>query len=489
MGSEQKRVMLAVLLSGVVLFGWQVFFAPKAPVKTNVHTEIAKSNQEEQQAKDGEAVTTAPSQEVVVSTNTKTTVELKNNDHVFRFSNDLSVENIENKNAVFDFSSIAGSKLPFQIFLMAGAREIPLYFDLKEGSVETEITGENLEHNITLHAILLENGKLDFNLKSASPYFYRFKFFSEKEEKENQLARQFIVLKTDIDRIAVGESESGDGSVKWFGIDYNYHLFALVLGETTKARYFASKDGTFTLDTVEPMNNFVGDLVFTKKNYDDLVALGDKLDLSVDFGFFGIIAVPILRGLQFFYDLIPNYGIAIILLTILIRFILFPLQWKSFKSMKKMQVLSPELQKLREKFKDDPQRMQKETMDLFKRSGANPLGGCLPLLMQMPIFFAFYQVLYNAVELVGAPFAWWIVDLSIKDPYYVLPILMGISMVGQQKLTPTATMDATQRRIMMIMPLVFTFIMKDLPAGLNLYIFVSTVFGIVQQLIVYRTTE
>ena len=151
-----------------------------------------------------------------------------------------------------------------------------------------------------------------------------------------------------------------------------------------------------------------------------------------------------------------------------------------------MQIIQPELTKLKEKFKDDPKRMQKETMELFKREKANPLGGCLPLLLQMPIFFAFYKVLYAAVELVGAPFIFWITDLSIKDPFYVLPVLMAFSMFLQQKLTPSASADPTQQKVMMFMPLIFGVIMKDLPAGLNLYIFISTIFGVTQQLFVYK---
>jgi len=154
-----------------------------------------------------------------------------------------------------------------------------------------------------------------------------------------------------------------------------------------------------------------------------------------------------------------------------------------------MQKIQPELTKLKEKFKDDPQRMQKETMELFKREGANPLGGCLPMLLQLPIFLALYRVLYAAVELVGAPFYGWISDLSLKDPYFVLPILMAITMFLQQKMTPTATTDATQQKVMMFMPLIFGFIMKDLPSGLVLYICVSTIFGVAQQLFVYRVTD
>ena len=211
--------------------------------------------------------------------------------------------------------------------------------------------------------------------------------------------------------------------------------------------------------------------------------------MSVDFGFFAVLAVPILRGLQFIHKFIPNYGIAIILLTIFLRLITFPLQYKSFKSMKKMQTIQPELAKIKEKYKDEPQKMQKETMDLFKKAGANPLSGCLPLLLQMPFFFAIYRVLYSAVELVGAPFYGWIHDLSIHDPFYVLPVLMGLAMLAQQKLTPQTTVDPTQQKIMMFMPVIFAFIMKSLPAGLVLYIFVSTVVGVAQQALVYRMAD
>jgi YidC/Oxa1 family membrane protein insertase len=157
--------------------------------------------------------------------------------------------------------------------------------------------------------------------------------------------------------------------------------------------------------------------------------------------------------------------------------------------MKKMQTIQPELQKIKEKYKDEPQKMQKETMDLFKKAGANPLSGCLPLILQMPFFFAIYKVLYSAVELVGAPFFGWIHDLSIQDPFYVLPILMGLAMLAQQKLTPQTTVDPTQQKIMMFMPVVFAFFMKDLPAGLVLYIFISTAVGILQQTIVYKMAD
>ena len=155
--------------------------------------------------------------------------------------------------------------------------------------------------------------------------------------------------------------------------------------------------------------------------------------------------------------------------------------------MKKMSTLQPEINKLKEKYKEDPQKLQRETMELFKRSGANPLGGCLPMLLQMPVFFAFYKVLYAAVELVGQPFYFWINDLSEKDPYFVLPVILTVAMFLQQKLTPTTSTDPTQQKVMMFMPIIFGFIMKDMPSGLVLYICVSTIFQMGQQFFVNKT--
>lgn len=497
MNSDQKRMFLAIGLSGLVLFIWQLYFAPAhfeappqvAPVATEATAENAQSAVAKAVVVDPNAAVDSAPIEPGDAPVEESVVNLSNEDHTFALSNFLALKNITNTAAKFDFQSISGSEKPFRIEILTTKGAQQLKFDVVERTA-LGFVGKNSEYDITFRANLAENGKLDFHLNSPNSFKYRFVFESvESESSRTQAGREFVFYSNDVTRESVGEALNGDGNLKWFGLDYNYHLFAFVLSEKSKISYSMSEQGQFVIDMLEGVQDFHGDLVFTKKNYDLLVELGDNLHLSVDFGLFGIIAVPILRGLEFFYDFIPNYGIAIILLTLLIRLITFPLQYKSFKSMKKMQILQPELQKVREKYKEDPQRLQKETMELFKRSGANPLGGCLPLIAQMPIFFAFYQVLYNAVEFVGAPFAFWIVDLSIKDPYYVLPVLMGGSLFLQMKINPTPTTDPMQKKIMMFMPLIFLFIMKDLPAGLNLYIFVSTIFGIVQQLLVYKSME
>ncbi len=202
----------------------------------------------------------------------------------------------------------------------------------------------------------------------------------------------------------------------------------------------------------------------------------------IDYGTFEFFAHALLAILKFFYGLVHNYGVAIILLTILVRLLFYPLSVKSMRSMKAMQKLSPQIAAIKEKYKDDMKKQNEEQMALFKTHKVNPAGGCLPMLLQLPVFIALYAVLGNSIELFQAPFFGWIGDLSVKDPFYIYPVLMGLAMLWQQKLTPSVGMDPVQQKMMMFMPLIFTFMMINLPSGLTMYIFVSTLLGIVQQI-------
>jgi YidC/Oxa1 family membrane protein insertase len=226
------------------------------------------------------------------------------------------------------------------------------------------------------------------------------------------------------------------------------------------------------------------------KSLDLLKEVDPKLSGIVDFGMFGLLARPMLWLMKIFYSFVGNYGMAIILLTLMVRLLVLPFNVMSFKSMKVMAKLNPQMKELREKYAKDPARMNMEIAALLKENKANPLGGCLPMLIQMPVFFALYRVLGNSIELYQAPFALWIQDLSLKDPFYVLPVLIGLSMFMQQKLTPN-TMDPQQAKMMAFMPLLFSGMMIFLPSGLALYIFVSTLFGVTQQKILLgdRTAE
>jgi len=494
LNSDQKRAVVAVILSGIVLFGWQYFFAPKQ--LNNSNKALSKTESQIIKTDDKSGLTSA-SLSSTSNSNSGTNASLpltiipsnlKLNNFEFQINNDLSVTEMKNPNSVFSFNSLTDSSTPFRIQVVTDYGPMDLFFQMQQ-IAPNKIVGKNVNYGVNFEAFILENGRVNFNLFSEKAYKFRFIFQAIAKKLDNGQVRQFALFTNEVKHIAVSKEKEEDGNLKWFGIDYNYHLFALIFKDKTASKYKTTEAGQLIVDVPNASKSFSADLVFTKKNYDTLIGLGDNLHLSVDFGFFAVLAVPILRGLQFIHKYIPNYGIAIILLTILIRLITFPLQYKSFKSMKKMQAIQPELAAIKEKFKDEPQKMQKETMDLFKKAGANPLSGCLPLLLQMPFFFAIYRVLYSAVELVGAPFYGWIHDLSIHDPFYILPVLMGIAMLAQQKLTPQTTVDPTQQKIMMFMPVIFAFIMKSLPAGLVLYIFVSTVVGVAQQALVYKMAD
>jgi len=495
MASEQKRLFLALSLSALVLFGWQAFFAPKnsfvAPVKQEsadkgnsaVGNEINSGTLTGESTQDDNVGNAPIGAKPSLSSKA---VLLENGDSSIRITSDLVFMDIQSEMATDSLEAVVGNKSPFRVFLIRDNRKIaPQFSFTKSGS---RLEGVDTVNNLKFIGSLAPGGIFNWSISSPSPQQYYMQLTSSKMEGEGRQIRQFLTLLKDVERDNIDEEELYEGTLQWIGIDFHYHLLATVL-ENKAVSSVSIKNSVLGARLVESTKELKARTILSLKQFESLEAMGGNLQLSVDFGVFGVIAIPILNGLRFIYEYVPNYGLAIILITLFIRTLLFPLQFKSFKSMKKMQKLQPQLAKVKEKYGDDPQRMQKETMALFKKNGANPMGGCLPLVMQMPVFFAFYQVLFNSVELLNAPFFLWITDLSAKDPYYVLPVLMGIAMFGQTKLNPSTTADPTQQKMMMFMPLIFTFFMKDLPAGLNLYIFVSTLYGIVQQLIVYKTVD
>jgi YidC/Oxa1 family membrane protein insertase len=507
MNEDQKRSILTVFLCFIIFFLWQNFFGPKElDIQSNDLTNVEKINPSKQQNSISNTSVNTFSKNLNNKSNSKT----KTNDlniKKFTLNNMKNILVIDNYLKIYDYSTVFSSR-PFKSlfvddssFFLTTTINNPyskIYFNFKKINNNTL---EGYSNNLKLILTLDDKGFLLGNVSSLnnpnSLNSLAFNIKNNKISKEtsflsrdlSSISQYLFFGKDDVDRFELDDSESLIDNLKWFGADTGYHFFGVIFDNKYTSNISISSNGISVKPSLNS-NNFNFKLSFLKKEYDNLLNLGDNLELSVDFGFFSILAVPILRGLQYCHDkLIPNYGVAIILLTFLMRLITFPLQYKSFKSMKKMQMIQPELTKLKEKFKDDPQTMQAESMKLFKKSGANPLGGCLPLLLQMPVFFAFYKVLYASVELVGAPFYFWIYDLSIKDPYYILPGLMTFSIFLQQKLTPTASVDPTQQKVMMFMPLVLGLVMKDLPAGLCLYMFVSTILGIFQQLFVYKSVK
>ena len=229
------------------------------------------------------------------------------------------------------------------------------------------------------------------------------------------------------------------------------------------------------------------------KEYDILRSLDMGLEDMIDFGWFiygswtivKSVAKPIFYVLRFIHDYVGNYGVTIILLTMAIKLLFVPLQYKSYKSMKMMRVIQPKIKEVQEKYKGDRDRLNKELMKLYRDQKVNPLGGFLPMFLQMPVFISLFNVLYMTIDLRQAPFMLWVTDLSMQDPYYVLPVIMGVTMFIQQKITPT-TMDPAQAKIMLVLPVGMTFLFINFPAGLVLYWLTNNTLTITQQLVTDR---
>jgi YidC/Oxa1 family membrane protein insertase len=285
-------------------------------------------------------------------------------------------------------------------------------------------------------------------------------------------------LKGKIDVFKPGEHA---GPYRWVGIDNRYFLAAALpageeFGPATSA---APPQILLKARSVEiaPGGERVWEIPYFlgAKSHIRLSRYQLGLERSIDFGFFAQLGRFVLRILYWLHGFIGNWGWSIVILTVLIQTVLFPLTYKSMKAMAAMKKLQPDIARLQQKYAKDPSRLNAETMELYKKSGANPMGGCLPMLLQMPVFIALFNSLRNSWELHGASWMFWVRDLSAKDPYYVLPIIMGAVMFLQNRMNPAATSDPTQKTMMTWMPVIFTFIFISTPAGLVLYWLTSSI--------------
>ncbi len=289
------------------------------------------------------------------------------------------------------------------------------------------------------------------------------------------------------------------GNIQWVGMEDNYFMATFIPAEQIKEAIVLTRETGLPGENGSPavltsmmagvsLDDLTeqGKLYIGPKDYELLSELGMGLKYVINFGFFGFIGKPMFYALKFFYRYVHNYGVAIIILTVLIKLLFWPLTRKSFYSMKKMQELQPKMKAVRDKYKrykQDPamrQKMNQEIMSLYRQEGVSPMGGCLPMLLQLPVLWAIYSLLIVSIELRQAPFFGWIQDLSRKDPYYITPIVMGITMLIQQRMTPT-TGDPAQARMFKLMPIFFTFLFLSFPSGLVLYWLVNNVLTIGQQ--------
>jgi YidC/Oxa1 family membrane protein insertase len=534
----EKRAFIAILLSLLILVAWQEwasrFYPTPSTPPAPERNETSKSQPAAQPAP--EPVTApAPSAPAPVPS--------------VRRAEDISVET-DNYTAVFTTrgarlksfkfkhyrSSVDEQSPPFEMITLAPGVPLPLGMrwqnsaPVDDGSLEYRVSGGNL--NLADDA----KGTLSFQAKapdgsiatktftfSGSNYLIGLET-SVKSPAGNWLAPEILLTATSnhpqrepgapfeglialVDNKIKREHSLGpkkevefSGAISWEGFGHTYFFFALLPEMGGPDKLTLKNDGAALIASLSvPATNgpqrysiFIG-----PKEIATLEAVGKGIERSIDFGYFAFISKPLLYVLHFFHRVTASYGIDIILLTVLIKVLMAPLTHKSFVSMKQMQKLAPQMERLKERYKDDKEKLNKEIMELYRRNGVNPLGGCLPMAFQLPVFYGLYSALSTPIELRHAPFM-WIKDLSQPDwkslPFTVpgwwphmlpagipvLTILMGASMFLQQWMTPSAG-DPNQRKMMLMMPLIFTFMFVTFPAGLTIYWLVNNLLSIAQQ--------
>ena len=353
--------------------------------------------------------------------------------------------------------------------------------------VAHSISGADINKNEPIYLRFLRDDKIDTGKSMLMPTFSGAAIYTS--EKKYQKVKLDNIKKGKDKHIKV--SDNG-----WIGYVQQYFVAAIIPAKGEKREYFTrfTKNNKFAIGLIGYGNYENKSATYEHQFYigpqiqKEISEISEGLELTVDYSWLTIIASPLFNLLFYINSLVGNWGLAIIILTFIIKLIFFPLSAASYKSMAKMKKLSPQLMKLKESYGDDKMKMQQSMMELYKKEKINPLGGCFPILVQIPVFIALYWVLLGSVELREAPFYFWIKDLSVKDPFYVLPVLMAISMIAQTYLNPTPP-DPVQAKIMKIMPFVFSIFFFFFPAGLVLYWLVNNILSILQQWYITKNLE
>jgi len=540
---EQIRLVIALVLSFIVIFGWQYLTAPTAEQQAEMARKAAEAEKktaaltEQSAAPDAEA---APAPDFTPTDGTSVTVETPLYTAVFNSQGGILEQfvlknyhdSIEADSPNVDLiGSKAFAKGPLGLILTRNDKEYHTWRRGQWSFTGTDLTvvpgdqgktltfvgqsgGFRIERVLTFHpdSYLIEESATVTNLtgtgvEGALSYTAAAKSMSAEDNRYNPTKIAYMTKDTreemeDRDDLKE-EGMSAPGDLLWSAIESNYFLFAIMPVSSDSSMSAGVQDDIFRMAVTEEATFMPNVAKTLKASYfigstdrEMLATMPNQLADAVNFGWFDILAKPLLIGLNFFYDYVGNYGVAIIILTIIIKLIFWPLSQKSYASMEQMKKLQPMVAKLREKYGDDKQRLNQETMALYKTYKVNPMGGCLPMLVQIPVFFGLYKALLGAVELRHAPFIEylpltdlpWLADLSAKDPFYITPIIMGASMFLQQKMTPSAG-DPTQQKIMLFMPLIFTFMFLQFPSGLVIYWLFNNLLSIGQQLMIARSTK
>jgi YidC/Oxa1 family membrane protein insertase len=521
---ENKRVILAVALSLAVLVGWNFLFPPAKqapPTETAIQQPAASAPAAPaaQKAESLPAFAPTPGKKITVDTPLYTAVVNATGGVLEQFALKNYRQTIKPDSPLVDLiSDKARVKAPLGIILNGSPTWQNVEWSVEGGDIRLDAGGFG---SITLA------GKLgDTVIKRVMNFSGDSYLIDEQFSLSNNSGapvRNRLSMTAAVERLTASDDsynptqtafygasglslESGDKKlvegialekpVEWGAVMTNYFLVGIIPDTADLHGKAKIEDGVFRValdkDGIEVPAGGRTDLSISyflgPKVPKYLEMAPHKLIASIDYGWFDFVAKPLVKLLHFFYDYVGNYGTAIILLTILIKLIFWPLSQKSYKSMDQMKKLQPLLTQLREKYKDDRQKMNEEMMQLYKTYKVNPAGGCLPMVVQIPVFFGLYQALLHSIELRHAAFIThlpftnmiWLADLSAKDPYYITPLIMGATMFLQQKMTP-APGDPTQAKVMLLMPVVFTFMFLNFPSGLVIYWLVNNVISIAQQ--------
>ena len=401
------------------------------------------------------------------------------------------------------FEDAALNAMAFNTPYSASSSEL----DVRNGEAGVSLSQNLGSVAITKNLTFFPNGsyKLDVKLNGSAPYFIT-PGSRPNVEVDNYTIHGVIVGKPGEARIFdkltsfFTDSQSTKENVEIFkdgDVDSNERISNANIAASSDRYYttlFYGNNMDVTVTDADKISqvfirsngNFSATGYLGAKDHATLNSIDPVLTNIIEYGWFTFIARPMFKFLNWLHGYIGNWGWSVVVLTLIIRLILFPLSYKGMLSMNKLKDLAPKMKELQEKYKDDKQKLQMHMMDLYKKNGANPMGGCLPILLQIPVFFAIYRVLLNAIELKGAEWAFWIHDLSLKDPYYILPITMGILMFLQQKITPTTFTDPMQEKMMKFLPLIFTVFLAMFPAGLTLYWTVNNFCSIIQQYVINK---
>jgi YidC/Oxa1 family membrane protein insertase len=511
--TPNQRLLVAVLASVIFFVAYTAIFPPEQPeVAQKAKTDKIVLDQDKQvvTTKDTSAIAgheiSTQDEAVASATNTILTVTNKNFilkvDTLGRISSkELLQEKFrDNDDKHAQLIPAFGAKPLYIRFLdekiNAEASSVPYVASVSEVNldgtpVKVTLTQKLSNLDVQKEITFYDDGHYDVvvNVSQNKRYFVYVGQRPRVNQTEQMMTMKGALVYTDDEIQTIIEDGDAEGRKTFTGVE----LVAAFDQYTTTMMYNLAKDTMVIIDRDRDSNpvayfDALPTMKFSgyigQKNYNTLHNIKPVLTNVIEYGWFTFAAKPLFALLSWLHSIFGNWGWAIIGLVTIIRAVLYPLTYKGMMSMQKIKELAPKLKEIKEKYKKDPQRMNAATMEMYKKHGANPLGGCLPMLLQIPVFFAIYRVLLNAVELQGAPWMLWITDLSRMDQYYILPLLMGASMYYQQKLTPTNFTDPMQEKVMKFLPVIFTFFFITFPSGLVLYWFVNNLFSIGQQFIV-----